>query len=341
MRELLFPFSFMYRAGLEIDKIITKTKELPKPVISVGNITWGGTGKTPMVIKAARYLLSLGLVPCVLTRGYGRKLGDTAIVSDGKNILASAELGGDEPRLIAENVRGAIVAAGSDRFRAAKEVLASFKPNVFILDDGFQHWALWRDLDIVCVNSLNPFGNGLLIPAGILREPVSALKRAGLIVLTNSGFSNESEAVRKKITLESGNNPLSARLVPQNFTRIRDKKTIGLVDLSAKSVVAVSALGENSGFRKTLENAGFNVLRHFAFRDHHWFKKSDAEKILSAAKNGEPVVTTSKDAVRLKHIIDELPAGDAEKFYSLNVDLIFENGENLWQEKIKKAVRFS
>ena len=341
MMEILFPFSLLYRAGLEIDKRISRAKELSRPVISIGNITWGGTGKTPMVIKTARYLISIGLLPCVLTRGYGRKQNDTVIVSDGKDVLSSAELAGDEPRLIAESVRGSIVAAGSDRFRAAKKVLASLKPDVFILDDGFQHWALKRDLDIVCVSSSKPFGNGLLIPAGILREPVSSLKRAGLVVLTNSGISDGKESLRKKLTLEFGTEPLSAKLVPQSFTRLIDKKTMGIGELSVRSVIALSALGDNSGFKKTLEDLGFEVSRHFAFRDHHWFKKSEVLKILSSAKNGEPVVTTTKDAARLESILGSLPCEDSMKLYTLNVDLIFENGENIWQEKIKKAARFS
>ena len=341
MKELLFPLTFLYRAGLEMDKRITRPKELPRPVISIGNITWGGTGKTPMVIKTARYLLSLGILPCVLTRGYARKHGDTTVVSDGKNILASAELGGDEPRLIAESVRGAIVVAGSDRFWAAKGILSSLKPDVFVLDDGFQHWALKRDLDIVCVNSLNPFGNGLLIPAGILREPVNSLKRAGLVVLTNAGLSNGNGALGSKLEMKFGIKPLKAKLVPQNLTRLRDNKAIGLTEVSAGSVIAVSALGDNSGFRKTLENSGFKVSGHFVFRDHHWYKKSEAQKILSSAKKGEPIVTTSKDAARLRGIIGSLPAEEALRFFSLNVDLIFENGENIWQEKISKAVRFS
>ena len=198
MRELLYPFSFLYRAGLGIDRKITTAKELPRPVISIGNITWGGTGKTPLVIKTARYLLSLGVVPCVLTRGYGRKKKDTVIVSDGKNILSSAELSGDEPVSIAESARGAIVVAGADRFWAAKEALASLKPGAFILDDGFQHWALKRDIDIVCVNALNPFGNGFLIPAGILREPISSLQRAELVIFDEFGYFKGKRFHREK-----------------------------------------------------------------------------------------------------------------------------------------------
>ena len=143
--------------------------------------------------------------------------------------------------------------SGSDRFWAAKEILSSLKPDVFILDDGFQHWAIKRDLDIVCVNALNPFGNGLLIPAGILREPIYSLKRAGLVVLTNSGLSEKSSAIGQKLELDFGINSLKAKLVPQNFTRLKDNKlSMALGELSGKSVLAVSALGDNSGFRKTL-----------------------------------------------------------------------------------------
>jgi len=341
MRELLYPLSFVYKAGLEIDKRLTLKKELPKPVISVGNITWGGTGKTPLVIKTAKYCLALGLKPCVLTRGYKRKSGSSVLVSDAEEILVPPALCGDEPYLIAQSVKGAIVISASDRFSAAMTALNRFAPDVFILDDGFQHWSLKRDLDIVCINSQNPFGNGLLIPAGILREPVSSLRRAGIVVLTNTELSKENESVEKKLFDELGISALKSKYVPTGLTRLKDKKEFTVSVLDNKNVCALSAIGENAQFKKTLESSGFSVRRHFTFRDHHWYSQEELEVILSLLGKDSLLLTTSKDAVRISLILDSVESANAEKVYSFNVDPIFQSGEKIWENEIKKAARFS
>ncbi|MCX5782105.1 MAG: tetraacyldisaccharide 4'-kinase [Elusimicrobia bacterium] len=341
MREFLYPFSFLYRAGLEIDRRITKTRKLPKPVISIGNITWGGTGKTPLVIKTARYLISLGLKPCILTRGYKKKENKIVLVSDGKNMLVPAEISGDEPYLISESVPGAIVVSGSDRFNSAKMVLDKFSPDVFILDDGFQHWDLERDLDIVCINVLNPFGNGLLIPSGILREPLSSLKRADIVVLNNCDLSKNTESIEKKLISEAGIQPIRAEYNPVQLTRIKDKKISAISELKDKPIVALSAIGENIGFKKTLEKLGLNVIQHFKFRDHHWFSKKDIKKVFASVSDRSYIVTTAKDSIRLKKVFETLDNSVTERVYSLDIELKFENGENIWEEKIKKTARFS
>ncbi len=339
MKEILFPFSLLYLSGLWLDKNFTVPKKLPRPVISIGNLTWGGTGKTPLTIKTAKYLVSLGLKPCILTRGYGRRSKTAVIVSDGKNILSSPEECGDEPFLIAREAPGALVVVSSKRYSAAEMVLEKFPVDVFILDDGFQHWKMKRDLDIVCINALNPFGNGLLIPAGILREPKSSIRRAGLTVLTNclpdAKPENLSDNLLKKFNIQA----VKSSFTPLNFKGLYDNAEIGVSGFKGKNVVAFSAIAENSSFRKTLEEAGCRVLKHFCFRDHHWFSEKDLKNILANSAGADAIVTTSKDAARLGPVISKIEGNVPVKLYALNIELIFTEGEEVWQEKIRRTVR--
>ena len=164
---------------------IFRVKRLPLPVISVGNITMGGTGKTPTVILIARELMARGKRVAVLTRGYGGSLeGETRIVSDGEKLFLSPAEAGDEPCLLASSLPGLMVVMGSDRYRAGCLALKELSPDCFILDDGFQHQRLGRDLDILLLDGTAPFNNGWTLPAGFLREPISAVSRADLVILT-------------------------------------------------------------------------------------------------------------------------------------------------------------
>ena len=195
MKYLLYPFSLLYNLCSKINKLCTKTYKLKCPVISIGNITWGGSGKTPMVIETANYILSLGKTPVILSRGYARKnkSEQNIIVRDKKQILSDLSDSGDEPLMMANIVKCPIM-VGCNRVKSA-ELSEQFVPNAFILDDGFQHWEIKRDIDIVCINSLNPFGNGMLIPAGILRESLSALRRANVIILTNFNLCDKESMI--------------------------------------------------------------------------------------------------------------------------------------------------
>jgi len=201
-------FSFIYRLGLSCHKLLSKPHKLPVKVISIGNITLGGTGKTPAVISVAKAAKNRGLSPCVLTRGYKAKSGGTCFISKGEGPFISAADAGDEAYLMAEILRDIPVVKGKNRYEAGllamKEYFGKFEtPDqtsdrqpeapVFILDDGFQHWGLQRDIDIVLIDAANPFGNKRLFPEGMLREPLTALKRAHVIILTKSDIAgNES-----------------------------------------------------------------------------------------------------------------------------------------------------
>ncbi|MBW2599013.1 MAG: tetraacyldisaccharide 4'-kinase [Deltaproteobacteria bacterium] len=189
----LFPISILYSGVVRLRNLfyqtgLFKVRKLGCRVISVGNITVGGTGKTPMVIMLANLLNEKGYRPAILSRGYaGKGKSRVNIVSDGKNLLMSPKNAGDEPALIAKSVRNVPVITGKNRYLTGKYAIEHFRADVLILDDAFQHRSVFRDIDIVLLDNQKPFGNGFTIPRGELREPASALERADIIVKTGNG----------------------------------------------------------------------------------------------------------------------------------------------------------
>ena len=189
MKSLLLPFSWLFRVGVRLrnmafDHAWLITRELPCPVISVGNLTVGGTGKTPMVIYLAEKIQKMGFKPAILSRGYRRKGKGTTIVSDGRKPPLDYTESGDEPALMAQRLPKIPIVVDEIRFRGGTHLVRKFDPDVVILDDGFQHRWLHRDLDIVLMDAASPFSDGKMLPAGRLREPPKNLKRADLVAIT-------------------------------------------------------------------------------------------------------------------------------------------------------------
>ncbi len=182
---------YLYYAGYFIKKknSLKKQRRLSHKVISVGNLTLGGTGKTPLVIALAQGAVKRGFKPCILTRGYKGKVKDPTFVSKGNGAIINISEAGDEPVLMAQRLRNIEIIKGKDRYEAG---LLSKKSDLFILDDGFQHWRLHRDVDIVLIDAVRGFGNKRLFPLGPLREPLSALKRGDIIVFTRGDDKNGS-----------------------------------------------------------------------------------------------------------------------------------------------------
>lgn len=338
---ILAPIGALYSAVTRARLALYRSGAFPihkinSPVISVGNITTGGTGKTPLVDWVARAAAREGRKPCVLTRGYGREdAGRRVIVSDGERVLADALEGGDEPRLLAETLKGiAAVVSDADRVSAARWATENLQSDLFILDDGFQHLRLARDLDIVVVDSTNPWGGGRLLPRGRLREPLKGLKRADLLILTRAEQAPDVDSLRKQAERLSGGRPVILSRTRTKAIRLLDEAMMrgNALDvplhpssLGPHPFAAFCAIGNPAAFFAHLRADGF-VLNHTkAFPDHYVYKQADVDALAAEAKGlgAGALVTTAKDAVKLRSLGFELPC------YVLEIELTFDDEEKL------------
>ena len=291
-----------------------KTTKVSSIVISIGNITCGGTGKTPLTIEIAKYLINKGFKVAVLSRGYKRKITDNkskknVLVSDGEEILTDAEQSGDEPYLIAKNVPKAIVLSGRDRIQTAQSAI-KLGANILILDDGFQYLKLHRDENILILDEENPYDNGYLLPAGELRELPDSIKRATSIVLSNSRNTALKTETLNKIKKHVPNKPtieMSYRI--KSLKGMNIVKTINPNEIKDKKVIVFSGIGNPQLFSNSLIEAGLDILEHIIFSDHHNYKFEDISKIINIAKqhNIENIVTTEKDAVKIDYFREGAP----------------------------------
>jgi tetraacyldisaccharide 4'-kinase len=310
MKNLLFiPISKIFEAVSKTRlclyrRRILNRKSLPCRTISVGNITVGGTGKTPLVAFIAKFLAQKGENVCVLTRGYGRENPkQRVLVSDGKTIFANAKQSGDEPFELAEKLRGiAAVIADKRRHEAGKWAVENLGITTFILDDGFQHIQLNRNLDMVCIDASNPFGNGNLLPAGVLREPIESLERADAVVITRANLIHLSEYMIESLTAEIRKHTRSPIFISRN--KIDDSE----IELN-ENCFAFCGLGNPRNFFEQLEQDGFEISGKKAFRDHHKYSGEDVDLIerLAAEADCKLLLTTAKDAVKLSEFEFSLP----------------------------------
>lgn len=298
LEPLLALASGCYALGLRRDQAIKQAnqKALPLPLISVGNITVGGTGKTPVTRWLAECCLELGQNPCILTRGYGSTGAHPRKVIPG---TAAWHEFGDEPVLLAQALPGVPVYAGRERYAAGELALRNeHNLNLFILDDGFQHLQLNRDVDVVLVDGERGFGNGHLLPWGPLREPVSALDRASTVVqvfrskdLTPPAPLSHTE--RGELTLKIG--VTGWRLLGEQETHPIETVPI------TRPAYLLSGIASPGGFEHSVQSAGLNQAGHAAFPDHYPFSRSDVERVQTQASQlGARVVTTAKDGIRLE-----------------------------------------
>ena len=310
---LLIPCSLIYGVVICLRNSlynlgVFKQKKLAAGVISVGNITVGGTGKTPMVIMLARLLREKGIQPAVLSRGYGgTSIAPVNIVSDGKKVLMSAAEGGDEPVLIAKSAPDVPVLTGPRRILTGGAAIRQMGANVLILDDAFQHRDVMRDINIVLIDAARPFGNGFLLPAGPLREPLSALERADIIIAVGTADHYGSKSF-DRTEFENKIRPFN-RYAPV-FYAIRKPTALrqggaGPVyppgDLKGKKICAFSGIANPAAFKKTLMFLGADVVRFIAFTDHHHYNSTDVKQLQDAfdRTGAEFMVTTEKDAIKL------------------------------------------
>jgi len=337
MKKFLYPLSFIYNIISELNRKITKSVKLDKPVISVGNITWGGSAKTPVVVEVVKYILSLKKTPVVLSRGYGRKIvtKNSVIVRDKNSIISSLEMSGDEPFMMAQQIDCPVIIS-PDRVASA-EAARQFNPDVFILDDGFQHWKLKRDLDIVCVNAANPFGNEMIIPAGILRESLDALKRAGIIIITNSDLVPQErlELLDGRIYDITGKKSLRASYGDFKLKNMYDGSFIR-PEIFNKNVFTVCAIGSPDNFKNSIIKLGLKIKKEFVFRDHYGYSANDIEKIYKQMSDSDIILTTEKDGIKIKEIIN----GEIKKkIFILSGKIVFNFGKEKFEEKITEILR--
>lgn len=301
----LVALSHVYGSALRIWMRIrgkSGKKRLPGVVVSIGNLTVGGTGKTPAAAMIAEWALNTGYRPAILSRGYGGKYKTKAFeVCDGRRLFCTPAEAGDEPCLLAGKLQGVPVILSKSRYQAGLLALERHGSNFFILDDGFQHLGLQRDLDLVLLDATSPFGNMRLLPAGPLREPVDHLKRADAFILTRAGRGT-SLILMNYLKRRFGGKPVfqsehrPERLVLPNLGLAHPPDFI-----RGKRVVAFAGIAKPDGFRETLLTLGARIASFKAFRDHHRFSQSEFQELVSEKqKHGaDLLVTTEKDYVRL------------------------------------------
>lgn len=278
------------------------TWRLPCRVISVGNLTVGGTGKTPVVIWLAQSLLARGLRVGVLSRGYKRQSDDEfLLVSDGTTVLAGPADAGDEPHLIASRCPGAVVAVGADRYGTGQWLLRRFPLDCVVLDDGFQHLALHRDVNLLLVDASAPDDLQALLPAGRLREPLAAAARATLVCLTRVDQADTLDPIVHAMAAGCADRPASVRFAPERFVNVVSGATVALEDVKGRATLIFSGIGNSRSFRATVAGLGVGIADEIRFPDHHAYGADDLERIAERAGHcgADLLVTTEKDAAKV------------------------------------------
>ena len=323
LTSLLHGVSVAYGAVQKIRAIgyrhnLLRSNTLPCKVIAIGNITAGGTGKTPMTMYLARELHKSGKRVAVVSRGYkGAAEKSGGIVSDGHNLLMDADRAGDEPFMMAGRLRGVPVVVGQNRYEAGMLAIREFQPEVILLDDAFQHLKLKRDINIVLLDHDRPFGNTHILPRGVLREPLEALSRADVCILTRSprgespavsGTSAELKSVLPQI-------PVFASYHDPYFYLIKSGQRIQygdlteflqpaeLAEIQQSKVFGFSGIARNDDFQRTAVNTGFNAAGYREFSDHHRYSAKELEDVERTAQNAGAtcLITTEKDFARIGH----------------------------------------
>ncbi|HEY9678021.1 MAG TPA: tetraacyldisaccharide 4'-kinase [Drouetiella sp.] len=323
-KTVLTPASFAYFVGslarLEGYRVgMLKREQADVPVISIGNITCGGTGKTPVTIDLAQKFIAAGLKVGILSRGYKRKSKErTVVVSDGAGNFADCESAGDEPYLIAKRLPKAVVLVGSNRRASAALAVSHYGCEILLLDDGFQHFPIRRDLDIVLIDYNDEPKRDSLLPSGRLREPLSALSRASSLVITKIPENPDQEKIQRleqTLREHAGDKPVDKCTFEASNLVSPNSVVLPVSAMNGNKVIAVSALARPESFVSMLTQRGADVVKTMTFQDHHWYSAEDLDSIEAAITNGTMVITTEKDLVKMKPS-EKL----AERLYALRID---------------------
>lgn len=304
VKFVLAPVAVLYGLLLTIRTMLyhnglLTVKRLPCPVISIGNITVGGTGKTPVTALVARNLQARGLRVAVLSRGYGGNLeGQVAVVSDGQKVTLQPEQCGDEPYLLATTVPGLMVVIGADRYQAGLLAIEQLKPDIMLLDDGFQHMRLHRDLNILLLDATRPFGNGWSLPAGLMRECRTAYTRADLVLFTRCHGSESLPELSVPVSRSSH------RLT--SFHLLQDGTGISIEHLCKVRIAVFAGIADPTAFFDGLRQLGINPVATLNLPDHEPYHGFGIQKVNELFERSAPdfLVTTEKDGVKLKGGMD-------------------------------------
>lgn len=294
----LSPFSWAYAAGLRL-RSGGAEQRVAAPVVSVGNLSVGGNGKTPLAMELARMLLAEGLRPALVSRGYGRQSRGVRVAWSPGGLAPDWEQVGDEPALMARRCPRAMVVVGEDRVAAARLALEAAGADAIVCDDAFQHRALVRDLDLVAVHAVHGLGNGRLLPRGPLREPPCALARAHGVVFTHAPEDAEAPALLRALGLPAELPAVCLALEPAGLA-VGTELLPGAV-LPPGPILAASAIAHPEGFRRHLETLGCAVVGHVRLPDHHPLGGSTRERLERRARalGAAAIVVTEKDRVKL------------------------------------------
>lgn len=310
LKVILSAASGFYLIGVVLRKMlyalgIFRTHRVSAKVISVGNLTLGGTGKTPFAVMLAKLMKErMHKNPVVLIRGYGW----------------------DEQAMARDLLNGIPLIVGRDRVKSSSDAIAKEGADTIILDDGFQHRRMARDLDILLIDTRDPFGNNRLFPRGVLREPVAGLKRADVVVLTKSDKSLvDKEFIRARVRRMNENALfLESEHKAAYLWDLKTKERLALDGLKGKGVYLVSAIGDGAYFEETVKDLGAEIKGHSIYEDHHNYSSADIKDISGQSATGDLIVTTEKDAVKLSTIRYAL---SAIRWLALHVDMVITKGE--------------
>lgn len=313
-----------------------RESRLPCPVISVGNLTVGGTGKTPVVIWLARWLRANGKRVGILSRGYRRtSTADCVLVSDGHECLVSPGDVGDEPFLMAQRCPGAVIAVGSDRYKLGLWVLARFDVDCFLLDDGFQHLRLYRDCNLLLIDALDQQGLAALLPRGRLREPLFAARRATAILLTRANQTLQALDTIQPLQSAIGHSvsPIHIAFHTPTLMNIATQEVRSSDWLHGKRVVMFSGIGNASSFRRAVECMGVTIVHEFEFSDHFPYSAIHVETIYAHAQQHDVdvVLTTEKDGVKVFPLLQ-----GKENIWAICLETNVEKGEKDFLELLHR-----
>ncbi|MBN2403016.1 MAG: tetraacyldisaccharide 4'-kinase [Spirochaetes bacterium] len=340
IRFIFIPLIPVYLLAFYLKKFFSTPVTFSIPVICVGNITTGGAGKTPAVIELAKLFKDMGLSPGIVSRGYrGSRSREGAIVTDGSAIFISPRESGDESYLIACSLTDVPVAICTDRVKAIRSLLDAFKVDIVLMDDGFQNNSVHRDINIIIIDAVNPFGNGLMLPAGDLREPRISLRRSDIIFINKWDLitNNELDVLTKKVKKITGDkNLFYSGYHIEDLLQVNNlNNKLSIEQIKNKNILIVSGIGNPEGFRKSILGLKPASMKHIVYPDHFNYSLREIKKIVIKAENYDFVITTEKDYMKIRdfHL--------TEKFYLLKISFrikdvaIFEKCIDSYLKKIK------